>query len=403
MSDTQATNVSKLPSDPATPATPAARRARKAPKAPRAPRAPKTPKAGEAATVAKTGRASSWSKEDTFNLLEELLEVRRNREFFGPKDRAATRVFQDIADRLQNLHPSSDPHVWTGKRVRNKHDDLAHLYKFWYIASNFSGCHADRITGKISYEAEEVKDALIKKEGMIIQRVFRMGLLCRENFNLDQYDEVFSNVIATGNRIIEIPEAAAGVVVAPPVAEPPSRNRAQSIDDTAQDEEDIGPVSPPSPPPDDGTGLHTMFDSDSDFPEDDDLPDPMSPTFIRPSRAATDSVPSSSKRGSKRAAASGAPFDNLATLLQTIRRNKKPKSTPPNSNSTNSDKPELTKVELAMQDVTRFTKECCDGPGISIIAWLLKDPTSHPIVWLALESDSLKLALLQKIGVPTTD
>ncbi|KAG6301050.1 hypothetical protein E4U09_005956 [Claviceps aff. purpurea] len=116
------------------------------------------------------------SSEDTFKLLEELLEARRNREFLGPKDLTAPRVYEKIAKLLQNLHPS-DPGAWDAKRVRSKHDDLAKMYRFWYIACNFSGCHADRRTGKISYDAEERKTYLMGKYGISMRRIFKIGLL----------------------------------------------------------------------------------------------------------------------------------------------------------------------------------------------------------------------------------
>ncbi|KAG6062676.1 hypothetical protein E4U32_002075 [Claviceps aff. humidiphila group G2b] len=37
-------------------------------------------------------RGCAWSKEDTFELLETL----RDREFLGPKDRTASRVYENI-------------------------------------------------------------------------------------------------------------------------------------------------------------------------------------------------------------------------------------------------------------------------------------------------------------------
>ncbi|KAG5915698.1 hypothetical protein E4U61_004336 [Claviceps capensis] len=44
---------------------------------------PETPATPTESSARRTGRASPWSKEDTFKLLEELLEARRNREFLG--------------------------------------------------------------------------------------------------------------------------------------------------------------------------------------------------------------------------------------------------------------------------------------------------------------------------------
>ncbi|KAG6298714.1 hypothetical protein E4U09_000583 [Claviceps aff. purpurea] len=60
MSDTQVP-MSRDPATPATPATPAPR------------------------------RGGAWSKEDTFKLLEELLDAPRNREFLGLMDRTGDR------------------------------------------------------------------------------------------------------------------------------------------------------------------------------------------------------------------------------------------------------------------------------------------------------------------------
>ncbi|KAG6205689.1 hypothetical protein E4U50_004586 [Claviceps purpurea] len=130
------------------------------PNEPSDPETPATPATPVASSARRTGRAPPWSKEDTFKLLEELLEARRNREFLGPKDLTAP-------------HPGA----WDAKRVRSKHDDLAKMYRFWYIACNFSGCHADRRTGKISYDAEERKTYLMGKYGISMRRIFKIGLL----------------------------------------------------------------------------------------------------------------------------------------------------------------------------------------------------------------------------------
>ncbi|KAG6191679.1 hypothetical protein E4U36_006560 [Claviceps purpurea] len=146
------------------------------PNEPSDPETPATPATPVASSARRTGRAPPWSKEDTFKLLEELLEARRNREFLGPKDLTAPRVYEKIAKLLQNLHPS-DPGAWDAKRVRSKHDDLAKMYRFWYIACNFSGCHTDRRTGKISYDAEERKTYLMGKYGISMRRIFKIGLL----------------------------------------------------------------------------------------------------------------------------------------------------------------------------------------------------------------------------------
>ncbi|KAG5976634.1 hypothetical protein E4U56_001719 [Claviceps arundinis] len=127
--------------------------------------------------------------------------------------KTANRVFDNIADIFKTLHPSKKKN-WNQKRVRNKHDDLAGTYKQWVTASKYSGCHADRMTGKLEYDPKE-QENMILRHGPYMAKTFKKGLPCYENFHMDQYDEVFSDVIPTGNGIGELHD-----VVAPsPVAD----------------------------------------------------------------------------------------------------------------------------------------------------------------------------------------
>ncbi|KAG6106616.1 hypothetical protein E4U14_004496 [Claviceps sp. LM454 group G7] len=107
--------------------------------------------------------------------------------------KTANRVFDNIADIFKTLHPSKKK-TWNQKRVRNKHDDLAGTYKQWVTASKYSGCHADRMTGKIEYNPKE-QENMILRHGPYMAKTFKKGLPCYENFHMDQYDEVFSDVI----------------------------------------------------------------------------------------------------------------------------------------------------------------------------------------------------------------
>ncbi|CCE28151.1 uncharacterized protein CPUR_01625 [Claviceps purpurea 20.1] len=320
-------------------------------------------------------KGKSWSKEDTFKLLEELLEARRNRELLHPSDRSAVRVFEDIAETLQRLHPSNL--IWNAKRVRNKHDDMASLYEKWYIASNYSGCHADRKTGQISYDAEESKNKLITRYGTIMQRVFRNGLLCSDTFNLDHYDEVFANVTATGKKIGEIDQMLQ-----------PTPKKAETTAAKSQGQKNNRQASPsPQGPSQNSEALDTET---SDFEEEDDSADPF----------ASLRAPAQARGRSKRAA----PFpsitvDQYISLLHGI-RSKRPKHETSNSESPG---PEQSKLELAVRDVARFAQEHCGGLGTSIVEWLSKDKTGNPALWLALETDTFRLAFLEKIGVSILD
>ncbi|KAG6103482.1 hypothetical protein E4U31_002779 [Claviceps sp. LM219 group G6] len=111
-----------------------------------------------------TAKGGAWSRDDVFRLLEELLEARRNREFLKPSDKPPI-----------TLHPSKKK-TWNQKRMRNKHDDLAGTYKQWVTASKYSGCHADRMTGKLEYDPKEMPGSFrtaSRLDTLLCPRVFR--------------------------------------------------------------------------------------------------------------------------------------------------------------------------------------------------------------------------------------
>ncbi|KAG6205708.1 hypothetical protein E4U35_002409 [Claviceps purpurea] len=147
------------------------------PNEPSDPETPATPATPVASSARRTGRAPPWSKEDTFKLLEELLEARRNREFLGPKDLTAPRVYEKSRSfckicthqiRVLGMRSACVASMTTSPKCTGFGI---------HIACNFSGCHADRRTGKISYDAEERKTYLMGKYGISMRRIFKIGLL----------------------------------------------------------------------------------------------------------------------------------------------------------------------------------------------------------------------------------
>ncbi|KAG6305484.1 hypothetical protein E4U44_003098 [Claviceps purpurea] len=341
----------------------------------------------------KTRKGPSWSRDETFKLLEKLLEARRNRTLCT-KDRTANRVYESIAETFRRSHPS-DPHIWTSKRLRNKHDDLAHLYKFWYIACDEPGCHGDRKTGKIIFDTPEARTLAISNHGSIMQRVTKHGLLCRDTFHMDHYDEVFGDAPPPGRPTSET-QNVHGI----------SSERAGGIADESQEEGHFRDVSRSTPGPWESTEIYSAASSDFD----DEFEDSAAAVFARihnPNTMATSSASSSripaqasdESRGRSKRAASSVNFDEIIGLLTAI-RNKRPRHETPKREKP---KPEVSNLGLAVRDAVKFAEKYCDGPGASIVQWLARDPTNNPIVWLALETDALKQAWVKKNGINTMD
>ncbi|KAG6030866.1 hypothetical protein E4U19_000229 [Claviceps sp. Clav32 group G5] len=341
----------------------------------------------------KTRKLASWSRDDTFKLLETLLEARRNRTLCS-KGRTATRVYESIAETFRRSHPSN-PHIWTSMRLRNKHADLAYLYKHWYIACDEPGCHGDRKRGEIIFDTPEARTLAISKHGLMMQRVTRHGLPCRDTFHMDHYDEVFGDVPPPDRPTSET-QNVHGI----------SPERAGGIADESQAEEHSRDVSRSSPGPWESTEPYSAASSDFD----DEVEDSVAAVFARlqnrnpmaTSSASSSRIPaqaSDESRGQSKRAASSVNFDEIIGLLTAI-RNKRPRHETPKLDKP---KPEISKLELAVRDAVKFAEKCCVGPGVSIVQWLSRDPTNNPIIWLALDTDSLKLAWTKKIGLSTLD
>ncbi|KAG6304201.1 hypothetical protein E4U44_008653 [Claviceps purpurea] len=330
-----------------------------------------------------TPKGGAWSSDDVFKLLEELLEARRNRELLNPADKTANVVFDTIADTFKTLHPSKHK-IWNQKRVRNKHDDLAGIYKQWVAASKYSGCHADRMTGKLEYDSKE-QENLILRYGPYMAKAFKKGLPCHENFHMDHYDEVFSNVIPTGNGIGELHD-----VVAPsPVAD--------------EQEEDVA--------------AYGSYESDSDFtadeePNGNDMEDTLVPKSIPSSRTrkrktSTNPAASSKRSGAqKRVEARGrskrsgrvGTYEEFTGILDELRAKKRSRHDDEQRN-----KKEQPTLAMAIEDVPQFAEECCAERGTSVVEWLVRDPINNPVVWFALGDNGSRLALLQKLGISLLD
>ncbi|KAG6078512.1 hypothetical protein E4U31_003628 [Claviceps sp. LM219 group G6] len=336
----------------------------------------------------KTRTLASWSRDETFQLLEKLLEARRNRTLCS-KDRTASRVYESIAETFRRSHPSNPP-IWTSKRLRNKFDDLAHLYKYWYMACDEPGCHGDRKTGKIIFDTPEARTLVISKHGSVMQRVTKRGLLCRDTFHMDHYDEVFGDV-PPPDRPTNETQNVNGI----------SPERAGGIADESQAEEYFRDVSRSPPGPWESTEPYSAASSDLD----DEFEDSVAAVFARihnPNPVAASSALSSripaqasdESRGQSKRAASSVNFDEIIGLLTSI-RNKRPRHETPN--------PEIPKMELAVRDALKFAEKYCVGPGMSIVQWLARDPTSNPVIWLAMDTDVLKQAWIKKLGIYTGD